>query len=368
MLSFIHTSDWHIKSHYLYNDNDNRRNAFISAVKDMVRFAITKKVDRFVISGDIFDTHNPSNELIDLFITLLYPLMEAGIKVIAITGNHDSRVSKLGEFNAVSTSSIEKLQSDWLIVVSNSVDVMQEKIGNEIFIYAPWQGELSKLIAGIKNKSKKVLFTHGLMTGAISDTGNVLYKRAELEAALLSQFIYVGLGDIHRMQFVQQNKYGKKICYSGSPVKFTWADRDKQKGYIYGKIINGVSHIVRKIIPDIDFIEIHTAQLNLSAVKKELQGRQIENSYIRIYSKNFDAADKLSTIFYLKELGCYEVEIFDETFEVVKQKNGQDTTNVVFDPLSFCIASLQGIDESKEYKVYIKELHTKYSGSRDVVV
>ena len=87
MLKIIHTADWHLgvrlhkkdlaKDHQLFFD------WLISTIKE-------KKIDVLLVSGDIFDHANPSQEAQALYFDVLYRLKETGCKVILTAGNHDS--------------------------------------------------------------------------------------------------------------------------------------------------------------------------------------------------------------------------------------------------------------------------------------
>jgi len=85
-MKFLVTSDQHL-GHKLYNfpelENDAR-----SLFSSVVNTAIELKVDCFVSVGDLFDNNRPSSELIDFVSFELRKLTAAGIKAVAIAGDH----------------------------------------------------------------------------------------------------------------------------------------------------------------------------------------------------------------------------------------------------------------------------------------
>ncbi len=66
--------------------------AFLRAVDELVRLREERGLDTAIISGDFFDTQRPSPSIYITAIKGLMRLREAGIRVIAIRGNHDSSV------------------------------------------------------------------------------------------------------------------------------------------------------------------------------------------------------------------------------------------------------------------------------------
>lgn len=85
--SFLHCGDIHL-GHTPYNEYE-RMEDFASAFRQVVLYALLKKVDFVLISGDFFHKRAINAEVLAQAVELLGPLKEAGIAVIAIEGNHD---------------------------------------------------------------------------------------------------------------------------------------------------------------------------------------------------------------------------------------------------------------------------------------
>jgi len=86
-VSFIHTSDIHL-GHQQFN-LEERFHDFARAFRDVVDYALDKKVDFMVIGGDFFHKRAINAETLRQAMELLQPLKESGIPVICIEGNHD---------------------------------------------------------------------------------------------------------------------------------------------------------------------------------------------------------------------------------------------------------------------------------------
>ena len=88
-MRFIHTSDWHLGRLFnqasLYDDQ-----AYV--LQQILAYAIEYKVEAILLSGDIYDRSSPPIQAIQLFDQFLEQLNSAGIRMIMISGNHDSAV------------------------------------------------------------------------------------------------------------------------------------------------------------------------------------------------------------------------------------------------------------------------------------
>ena len=86
-MKFIHLGDLHI---------GKKLNGFelLEDQKDILEkiiiTALEKQADSILISGDIYDKASPSEEAVKVFDDFITELHNSGIKVFAISGNHDS--------------------------------------------------------------------------------------------------------------------------------------------------------------------------------------------------------------------------------------------------------------------------------------
>lgn len=362
---FIHTADWHIRAQYLYNDGDNRRKAFARAVEKMVRVAIKHKVDRFVICGDIFDNDNPHAELLQLFLDLIAPLRAAGIVVIVLAGNHDTKYSKSENGNNVSVQPIKTLADNiTLRVYTNADGVVTERVNGHTFAYVPWQRDLQHAIDGIETKGGTVLFTHGATLGALADNGHKM-REGELSPRNLAQFKFVALGDFHTPQFVQQKKYGKKILYSGSPIRNTWNDRYVDRMAALCTVGTGVK-VQRIALPDVPFLQWEFDTLTVYAVREAMEQEPASGAYIRIHSDTAEDGAMLAVKNILYDEGAYDVQFYTEkeTKNSVIRSVMENNDNI--DALSFCIHSVEDEEDAQELQDYIKAKHEQYQAEREI--
>ena len=89
-MRFIHTADWHLGNQMHGIERKEESAAFLKWLKDCI---IEKNAESLVISGDIFDTANPSVEARRLYYTFLASLADSCCKnIVIVGGNHDSAV------------------------------------------------------------------------------------------------------------------------------------------------------------------------------------------------------------------------------------------------------------------------------------
>ena len=88
-MKIIHTSDWHL-GHSLYNYSREEEHA--DMLRQMTRIVEEEKPDAFVISGDVYDTMQPSTSVQTMLADALVEIHHANPKMltVCIAGNHDS--------------------------------------------------------------------------------------------------------------------------------------------------------------------------------------------------------------------------------------------------------------------------------------
>lgn len=94
-LKFIHTADLHLDSPFtglrIVNPELARaaQNATFEAFEALVDYAISKKVDFFLVAGDVYDSADRSLRAQLRFCRALDRLADQGIPTFVVHGNHD---------------------------------------------------------------------------------------------------------------------------------------------------------------------------------------------------------------------------------------------------------------------------------------
>jgi DNA repair protein SbcD/Mre11 len=86
---FLHTADWHVGRAIR---GRSRLDEFAAALDEVVGIAVDESVDALLLAGDIYEHRAPVPEADAIVFDAFLRLHEAGIRVVAIPGNHDSAV------------------------------------------------------------------------------------------------------------------------------------------------------------------------------------------------------------------------------------------------------------------------------------
>lgn len=213
-LKLAHVSDVHLgaKLVYLGAKAEDHRNNIKKSFKNAVDTATMRGADIFVIAGDFFDSSFPSRSVQIFALDNIKRLIEKGIYVVLISGNHDRRESgsvydssMITEYKNVKFRLITKeIQEEWLI----------EELGTRIVAAGTEHQKNKKTPYAGLQRNENYKFNIGVFHGSVDIKGepdNNPIRLADLKA---SKFNYFALGDWHNtLQAVK----GFDAWYSGSP-------------------------------------------------------------------------------------------------------------------------------------------------------
>lgn len=88
-MKILHTADWHLGNNFHRHERNLEHQHFLNWLLNTLR---AEQPDALIVSGDIFDSANPSVAAEGLFYDFLLQATEAvkGLQIVAIAGNHDS--------------------------------------------------------------------------------------------------------------------------------------------------------------------------------------------------------------------------------------------------------------------------------------
>jgi len=90
-ITLLHTADVHLGASFPYlgpRGKDHRRQVS-ETFKRVAEEALSRRVDLFLVAGDLFDSAAPSKGSVELGLAELRRLGEAGITVALAPGTHD---------------------------------------------------------------------------------------------------------------------------------------------------------------------------------------------------------------------------------------------------------------------------------------
>ncbi|WP_214043951.1 exonuclease SbcCD subunit D [Methanomethylovorans sp.] len=240
-IRIIHTADTHIG--YRQYHSDIRRQDFLRAFSTVIDDAIKMKVDAVVHAGDLFDSRTPSLEDILDTMKLFSQLKEAGIPLLAIVGNHESKQS---------TQWLDLFESMGLAIRLGAVPYMLEDIAFFGIDSVP-RSKIPLFDFSIfeepQDTSYNVLVMHQLMnpiTPGEWDCASVLGSMPFHVDLML-------LGDYHKYEKITVGDTW--VTYCGSTERNSFAEKEERSYNIITISENGID-IGRRNIPTREFIRI----------------------------------------------------------------------------------------------------------------
>lgn len=246
-MKILHTSDLHIGKYIGTYDLKEDTEYVLNQVIDT---AIRERVEVVLISGDVFDRPNPSEEAIKMYVSFLKELLDKNIKVIAISGNHDSgiRLSAYkdilgkgyfveGEFNSpmrkVSLSDEYGPVNFYMLPFFTPFIVKSNlKLEKGLENYDLAMDEIIKR-ENIDTSQRNIILAHQFVAGfkfggseedfsySNGDEKNVAGVGI-ISLDKFQNFDYVALGHIHKPQKISR----ETIRYSGSLLKYKTSEID----------------------------------------------------------------------------------------------------------------------------------------------
>ncbi|MBQ8093577.1 MAG: exonuclease SbcCD subunit D [Clostridia bacterium] len=203
-----------------------------------------EKTDGVILAGDIYDKSVPSAEAVKLFDDFLVRMTELGQTVFMISGNHDSaeRIAFGGRLMENSHVYVSPVYNGHVKAVPFTKDGVTVSIYLLPFV-KPAQvrpffeemeiGDYTDAMSAciqemhVNPEETNILVTHQFVTGAsrcdseelsVGGTDNV-------DAEVFDAFDYVALGHLHGPQHI----YRETIRYAGSPLKYSFSERNQVK-------------------------------------------------------------------------------------------------------------------------------------------
>ena len=260
-MKIIHTSDWHLGQNFYGYDRTQEQNHALQQIEDLVR---QETPDALVVSGDIYDTPQPSSAVQTLFTEAIMRIHKASpqTEIIITAGNHDSGAKH--EISRV----LWETQSVHMIGTINKEDTLEQIIelpGKGFIIAVPysserhipegfWQGLLDEVEAQNEDGLPVVLMAHLTVSGCdfkghdnAKDISVGGIDAVELEELGVG-YDYVALGHIHRAQTIEGSD--GRVRYSGTPVPVSFEENYPHTVSVVEIASHGATPMIREIAID----------------------------------------------------------------------------------------------------------------------
>ncbi|MGK9148007.1 exonuclease subunit SbcD [Plantibacter flavus] len=256
-MRILHTSDWHLGRSLHGVDLLQHQRAFLEHLEQLV---IDRSVDVLLVAGDIYDRAIPPVEAVTLLSESLSRLA-AHTRVILAPGNHDSAI-RLGFGAAMLRDGID-IRAD-IARVGEPV-LVDDADGTVAFYPLPYlDPDTARGVLG--SDDAPLARSHAAVMGAALDLvrADLVARRAHgpvrsvvaahafviggaasdserdiriggvdaVPASLFDDFDYVALGHLHGAQRVGSSTGPGRLRYSGSPLAYSFSERDQVKSCV----------------------------------------------------------------------------------------------------------------------------------------
>lgn len=301
-MKILHLSDLHLGKKVNEFSMIKEQKDILEKIIDIIK---TEEIDTVLIAGDIYDKAVPTLEAIELFDDFLYDISEFLLKILIITGNHDSaeRMAFADRFLERSGIYIVSSIEDCLNAVTlkddiGDVNVYMIPFLKPIYVKAQFPEEeinsyndaLKVVVKNMKidNTKRNILMSHQFVTGAITSDSEQLSLGGldNIDANLFFDFDYVALGHIHRPQKMLKDT----IRYCGAPLKYSLSE---------------INH--KKSVTVVQFLEKDNVTFKQIELTPLHDIKHIKGSYDEITEKSYYENLNLNDYFYITLID--EIEI-----------------------------------------------------------
>jgi len=311
-MRLLHTSDWHIGIKLGSFDYLPSQKEFANWLLEIVK---TEAIDVVLVAGDIFDKPIPSSDSINLVDEIFVNLLEVGVSVVVISGNHDSaermhfcskamenaglyiRTEQRNLYDVGAPIHIERNGETVSIIPIPYLDPHRViEIGEAERSHGGLIDEILKIrIKEVVDPSKTVVMSHAFVAGGTesdSERKISIGGTARVATDVYKGFGYVALGHLHRPQPVG----GSNMFYSGTPLQYSFSEEHQKSVRIIDIGEDVKTHNIEipvgpKVVTLTDFLDnlisdakYKYAENHLVRVKLKDPTRQL-NAYDRLYSR-----------------------------------------------------------------------------------
>lgn len=238
-MRFLHLSDLHVgKRVNEFPMLEDQRHI----LRQVVDLAVERAADAVLIAGDLYDKSAPSAEAVALVDWFLDALVGAGLKVLAVAGNHDSaeRVAYAsgllarqgvhlspvydGRIASVSLPDAFGEVTFWLVPFLKPASVRPFFSDVQVETYTDALRTALGSCA-IDPAQRNVVLSHQFVTCGAEPTERTDSELSlggidNVDASVYDLFDYAALGHVHRPQRVGRDE----VRYAGSPLKYSFSE------------------------------------------------------------------------------------------------------------------------------------------------
>lgn len=195
----------------------------------VIDYIINNPPDIVIHSGDLFDTHRPSNRAINIALKEIAKISQKQISLVMISGNHSTpRVKTSGSIFEI----FEIFDNVYPVYQSKYKEIIIKDAALHCVPHMATEEELRKVFDNLKPNSK---VKYNIIVAHMGVTADVQYKMGEFNELIIpygaikkkNNFDYIALGHYHKNLLLADNCY-----YSGSTERFSFNEVGQEKGFI----------------------------------------------------------------------------------------------------------------------------------------
>ena len=235
-ITILHTSDTHldVPAMKFQARRFERKKDFLNSFDTVIEYALEKKPDLFLHSGDLFDGLNPRNPVRAHVMEAFRKLYDKQIPIFIISGNHDvprARRHGVAPLLEYARAGFIHFFQDWETIQTNTitVDNLDVEVSGLSFnpqilpsedplkqLSIPGKGDVNILLAHYNVEGLRGTFPH---------EPDILLK------SVPKKLTYLAAG--HNHQFQKQKVGNTTICTPGSTEYVSFSEEGQQKGFVW---------------------------------------------------------------------------------------------------------------------------------------
>ena len=275
-MRILHTSDWHLGRSFGPVSLETDQRAFLDWLLEL---CVAERVDLVAVAGDLYDRAIPPVESVALLRDTLRRLLEHGVRVAAITGNHDSpdRVAAYGDlldlsgvwlrggyarFGEVVSVDADDGPLDLVLlpfldpqaapddVVDATVDTDDDLLQRRV--RRTHQSVLEAAVGAVRphlRAPRSLVLAHAFVAGGAeseSERQLTIGGSSQVDANVFDGFSYVALGHLHRPQTVGGRT---TLRYSGTPLPYSFSEDHAKSVVLVDLAADGTSTLQEITVP-----------------------------------------------------------------------------------------------------------------------
>ncbi|MEZ0485879.1 exonuclease SbcCD subunit D C-terminal domain-containing protein [Fibrella aquatica] len=265
-MRILHTADWHLGKRLYRSDLREDHSFFLNWLIEEIE---RREVDVLLVSGDIFDTTNPTDGSMQLYYQFLTRMLPLSVKIVITGGNHDSatklnapkellrhlNIHIVGCTNGNCPDEVIRFADGSSDLLVAAVPYLRDADLRQSISGQTYEDRVEALRMGIRNHYERIAdhcrteykdvpvlaMGHLYVNGATVSESEREIHAVGGQAAFSSEhfpdgFTYVALGHIHVPQRVGGSE---TVRYSGSPIPLSFAERDNAHQLLQLTLENG---------------------------------------------------------------------------------------------------------------------------------